>query len=147
MGGFGEQGSEDPQVRCVRFLFFGPLDDDAAPRGRHVDITLHSKAFRDPTSALKALPYFQNRESRHPQYSSWTAAVVRCDETEQRGGNHWAGGCPFLEYGGYTWHLRYVADTRNLVWSIHTNISYPSLAKCIVYPCCPGHIETTFFRT
>lgn len=47
-----------------------------------------------------------NRESRHPQYSSWTAAVVRCDETEQRGGNHWAGGCPFLEYGGFTWHLR-----------------------------------------
>ncbi|CAM9161625.1 unnamed protein product [Ectocarpus fasciculatus] len=46
------------------------------------------------------------RESRHPQYSSWTAAVVRCDETQERGGNHWAGGCPFLEYGGFTWHLR-----------------------------------------
>ncbi|CBN74811.1 conserved unknown protein [Ectocarpus siliculosus] len=46
------------------------------------------------------------RESRHPQYSSWTAAVVRCDETEERGGKHWAGGCRFLEYGGFTWHLR-----------------------------------------
>ncbi|CAB1102139.1 unnamed protein product [Ectocarpus sp. CCAP 1310/34] len=46
------------------------------------------------------------RESRHPQYSSWTVAVVRCDETEERGGNHWAGGCRFLEYGGFTWHLR-----------------------------------------
>eukprot|EP00903_Cladosiphon_okamuranus_P009839 g9351.t2 len=46
------------------------------------------------------------RDSSHPQYASWTAAVVRCDETEQRGGNHWAGGCPFLRDGGYTWHLR-----------------------------------------
>ncbi|CAM9246405.1 unnamed protein product [Ectocarpus sp. 6 AP-2014] len=46
------------------------------------------------------------RESRHPQYSSWMVAVVRCDETEERGGKHWAGGCRFLEYGGFTWHLR-----------------------------------------
>lgn len=55
------------------------------------------------------------RESKHPQYSSWTAAVVRCDETEERGGDHWAGGCPFLNYGGFTWHLRYVRHKLRLL--------------------------------
>eukprot|EP00752_Nemacystus_decipiens_P004487 g4097.t2 len=58
------------------------------------------------------------KESRHPQYSSWTVTVVRCDETEQRGGNHWAGGCPFLEYGGYTWHLRLSPPTGGALVSL-----------------------------
>lgn len=44
--------------------------------------------------------------SPHGQYIDWAISVARCDETEQRGGEHWAGGCPFLEYGGYSWHLR-----------------------------------------
>lgn len=45
-------------------------------------------------------------DSGHLQYSDWMVAVVRCDETEERDDDHWAGGCDFLEYGGYTWHLR-----------------------------------------
>ena len=72
------------------------------------NIAFKAKSFTAPLLLIQGgrIPLSTNRESRHPQYSSWTAAVVRCDETEQRGENHWAGGCPFLEYGGYTWHLR-----------------------------------------